>query len=99
MEGNEYGISYNFSNTPVTLTKLPPPYDWVWQAYYEPYGCYLNFTASPVTNVWRLNLEQPGEYGFGGWFVATNNQSYSAIPVKNWTLSPGSSGGIIILNG
>lgn len=99
MEGVEYGISYDFSNTPVVLTKLAPPYDWVWQAYYEPYGCTISLEGSPALNRWALNLLQSGEYGFGGWYVAANNQSLSAIPVKNWTLSPGSSGGVIILNG
>jgi hypothetical protein len=99
VEGNDYGFSYDFSNTPVILTKLPPPYDWVWQAYYAPYGFTISLEASPAVGYWQLNLLQPGEYGFGGWLVATNNQSLSAIPVKNWTLSPSSSGGIIILNG
>jgi hypothetical protein len=99
MEGVEYGISYDFSNTPVVLTKQAPPYDWVWLAYYAPYECNVVLLNSPVDSVWRLNLEQGGEYGFGGQNVATTTQSRSAIPVKNWTLSPGSSGGIIILNG
>jgi hypothetical protein len=101
MEGVEYGISYDFSNTPVLLTKLDPPYDYVWQTYYEPYNCYIGIqtVGYPVKNSWVLYLSQEGEYGFGLWDVATNNQSISAIPVKNWTLSPGSSGGVIILNG
>jgi hypothetical protein len=99
MEGNEYGISYDFSNTPVTLTKLALPYDWVWQAYYEPYGCYIDFTASPVTDFWQLTLYQPGEYGFGAWNVALNFQSLTAIPVKNWSLYSSASGDVIILNG
>jgi len=98
MEGVDYGIDYDF-NAPVLLKKQAPPYDWVWLTYYEPYNCNVSLYNSPIQNVWYLNLEQGGEYGFGGWNVATTTQSRSAIPLKNWTLSPGSSGGIIILNG
>ena len=97
MEGVEYGIDYDF-NAPVLLKKQAPPYDWVWLVYYEPYECNVVLAASPVVGFWRFTLEQSGEYGFGSWDVATTTQSYSAIPLKNWTLSPGSSGGVIILN-
>ena len=99
MEGVEYGISYDI-NAPVLLQKnsLVPPYDWVWQAYYEPYDCDISLEGHPSLG-WILYLLQFGEYGFGAWQVASNNQSLSAIPVKNWTLLPGSSGGVLILNG
>jgi len=100
MQDVEYGIAYDI-NAPVLLTKEAPPYDRVWQVYYAPYECYISIetTGYPVRNAWALYLYQFGEYGFGVWTVATNTQSVSAIPLKNWTLSPGSSGGIIILNG
>ena len=95
MEGVEYGISYDI-NAPILLEKSLGNY--YWQAYYEPYECYISLEGSPAAG-WGLYLLQFGEYGFGNWVVATNNQSLSAIPLKNWTLSPGSSGGVIILNG
>jgi hypothetical protein len=100
MNNIEYGISYDI-NVPVLLKKLAPPYDFTWQTYYEPYNCDIGIQTIgyPVKNSWILYLSQGGEYGFGLVTVATNNQSVSAIPLKNWTLSPGSSGGVIILNG
>ena len=100
MEGVEYGISYDI-NEPVLLQKQVSPIDNLWQTYYEPYACYIGLETfgSPVKNSWVLYLQQLGEYSFGLWFVASNSQSISAIPLKNWTLSPGSSGSVIILNG
>lgn len=101
MEGVENGISYDLANIPLLLQKLSPPYNYVWEVNYPPYECSIGISTVgyPVRNSWILYLSQQGEYGFGIWTVATNSQSVSAIPLKNWTLSPGSSGGVIILNG